>query len=333
MKLSRSLFFVIPCFNEASGIAQFFSHLDDTLSEISDYDRILIVFIDDGSTDETSGILRKLKSKHLHTHLALVFLTRNFGHQAAVYAGLTFVRKLAGCQAADTVVIMDADGEHPPALVPRLARERTADTHHVQMLRSDPNPSSSGARSSLLYYKLFRFLTYSKMPNGSADFRAISGYLLQKFLELRESPVLNRAAFDWLGFRTKFIHYDRGRRLAGRTRYTISRRLQLALQGVTYFSARPLMITLSAIILFGFSICGLYLLIEFIRISHGATFSAGWPTTIFIVSLWGALHALGQLLLGVYIAAIFEETKQRPAFVIERIQSTDSNLVDAVHEL
>ena len=318
---SRQVFFVCPCFNEEETIDRFWEQLNLVAQSLREYGERKVVFVDDGSGDGTYSRLLNLRSA-AGVKVFVVKLTKNFGHQAAVYAGLQFVQRNLSCQQNDTVVVLDSDGQHPPAFIHDLLREREAGFHHVQMLRDDAAGISLQRVFSRLFYRLFRLASGMQLREGAADFRAFSGYVLSCFFDFNESPILNRAVFEWLGFRTKHLSYKPGDRLAGKTKYSFFSRLQLAVAGLIYFSAKPLLLTLFTITFFGFFACFIYLFSELIRILHGAPFVPGWPTLIFTVCFWGAITALGQFVTGLYLASIFDESKRRPKYIIETTVQT-----------
>jgi dolichol-phosphate mannosyltransferase len=223
------------------------------------------------------------------------------------------------CRDDDTVIIMDSDGQHPPDWIPTMLEARSAGFHHVQMIREDTEASGGFAKrvTSPIFYRTFSALSGLELQPGASDFRAFSGTFLSQYLRFAETNRFNRGLFVWMGFRTQLIPYRPQARLAGSSSYTMLRMFRLATVGITYFSSRPLTMTTGLITGAGFLLCGGYILAETIKYLRGAHYVAGWPTVIFIVTLWGSLISLNQWVLSAYVARIFDEVKRRPSYVIE----------------
>ena len=321
----KQLFVVCPCFNEEAALGVFANRLSGVLQGLeAAKDRSLtvrVLFVDDGSKDGTWDVIRSLKSGAGPVLVSAVRLSRNFGHQAAVCAGLDCVMGELGCADEDTVVIMDSDGQHPPERIPKMMEARREGFHHVQMIREDAETSGGALKrlTSPAFYKLFSWLSGLQLLPGASDFRAFSGAFLKQYLRFAETNRFNRGLFVWMGFKTRLIRYRPLARMAGTSSYTLLRMMRLAALGITYFSSRPLMLTTGIITGGGFLLCGTYILSEVIKIAQGGRYVPGWPTVLFIVTLWGSLVSLNQWILAAYVARIFDEVKRRPAYVIEEL--------------
>lgn len=317
-----NLIIISPCFNEADALPALMRKVREAIDAAMnrfDISRVHIVLIDDGSVDTTWEVMQEIgEQSFAPVEISALRLSRNFGHQAAICAGLDYAYTAISCAPEDTIIVMDSDGQHPPAMINQLLAARAEGYQHVQMLHQNSQGGFVKRLTSPLFYRVFRFFSGLSIPAGASDFRAFSGLFLRQYLKFNESTRFNRGIFHWLGFKTKYIHYTLDERAGGRSSYTLFRMIKLALTGLTYFSSKPLTFTIAAIVGFGFLTSAIYGLIELGRVIGGARFAPGWVTIMFVVSLWGALIALSQLLIALYVARIFEEVKRRPSYIVER---------------
>ncbi len=317
-EVCMTIYVVAPAYNERDSISAFLDEIDrvKTSSALS-CKRLVVLIVDDGSRDDTSRQVEQSGSRLGHIEVRLVKLSRNFGHQAAIQAGLAG----AFSQAAqgDVFVILDADLQHPPELIPDMISYLERGFHHVQMVREDSSDNSSSFKrwTSQLFYRFFHFFTRMELPQGGADFRAVSYDFLKAYLKMAEVNRFNRGLFHWLGFRTATIPYKPRSRFAGETKYSFSKMFCLAIRGVTLFSNRPLVLTHLFLTVSSLSICVLYLGYEMTKLYRGHQFEPGWLTVVCLVSLWGGLLAFGNLVTSLYLAFIFDEVKKRPIYIVE----------------
>jgi len=321
----KKLFIVCPCFNEEEVLGTFAGRLTQALQRIvaagPDGLEAHVLLVDDGSRDRTWEVIRSLRSTPGSVRLSALRLARNFGHQAAICAGLDHLIGPLGCGDEDTVIIMDSDGQHPPERLHEMIAARREGFHHVQMVREDAEESGGLLKraTSPLFYKLFSWLSGLELRAGASDFRSFSGVFLKQYLRFAETNRFNRGLFVWMGFKTHLIRYRPEARLAGRSSYTFLRMMRLAGVGITYFSSRPLMLTTGIITGSGFLLCGAYILSELIKMARGGKFVPGWATILFVATLWGSLISLNQWIQSVYVARIFDEVKRRPGYVVEEL--------------
>ncbi len=307
---------VAPCFNEEEGVREFAAAVRSNVARLPHSLSAQLLLVDDGSRDRTSTIARELALEHADGPLVieLISLSRNFGHQAAIQAGLESA--YARSAEDDLFIVMDADLQHPPEWIPQIVEGLKAGAGHVQMLRKDDPKIGVWKRwTSRAFYRVFSFLSGMALEPGSADFRGMTRPFLRAYLSLRERGRFNRALFRWVGFPVLTIPYSPAERFAGVSKYSSMQMLRLGLRGITYFSSRPLMLLLSGTVLASFVLCAVYLAYELWRLSQGIQFAIGWPSVIFFVSFWGGLLALGQLLLALYVSRIFDEVKGRPVYL------------------
>lgn len=321
---NRTVFVVGPAYNEESVIGLFIDRVLELKGEISAFGNIRLVLVDDGSRDRTSASIRA-RQERLPDGLSvsLLRLSRNFGHQSAIQAGLqhAFDQSRPG----DLFVLMDTDLQHPPEWIPKILERLDRGVHHVQMLREEHEDIGLGKKlTSRLFYRAFTWLSDMELDPGSSDFRGMSRECLNAYLGLRERGRFNRGLFRWIGFTTEKVPYQAAARAAGHSKYSTRRMARLAFIGLTYFSSRPLIYGLATIVGCAFFFCASYIGLELWRLSRGVEFALGWPSIVFFVTFWGGLLALGQLLLALYVSRIFDEVKARPIYLIEEIHESHS---------
>jgi polyisoprenyl-phosphate glycosyltransferase len=309
----RKFFIIAPAYNEAESIGAFIGEVGRVCRQELAELECLIVIVDDGSTDQTMEEAVKTGQAGLR----VVRLSRNFGQQAAQQAGLDAAR--ADSDADSLFCLMDSDLQHPPEELPRLARELLGGADHVQMLRRDGSSLPWGKRmTSAAYYFVLRVLTGLPMAAGSADFRGLSRKVVDAYCSLSEHGRFNRGLFYWAGFRRVDLEYVPAERRRGETKYSYARMLRLAARGILQFSSAPLIVLNLATFALSMTICGGYLIWEFLRFQRGVVMAIGWPTIMAFVSFWGGVISFNQLVQSLYIARVFDEAKRRPNYFVER---------------
>lgn len=319
------LFVVSPAFNEAAGVARFVTELQRELSPALTGHALHLVLVDDGSTDGTASAALAA-ARPLGLTADVLRLSRNFGQQAAIQAGLEHAFALHEAQAPhpDSVLfaILDADLQHPPALLRQMLHELAAGFDHVQMCRQQDGSLPLAKRlTSRAFYALFRLLGGSGLEAGSSDFRLFNLAYCRAYLAHREVNRFNRALFATLGFRTKRLFYQPAQRAEGHTKYSLWKMLRLGLHGLVQFTNSPLIFCALGTFLLSALVCLLYAVVEITKFFQGVQFAVGWPTLIFFVFFWGGLISLNQLVSSLYLASIYNEVKKRPIYLVESVQS------------
>lgn len=294
---------VIPVFNEAENIRP----LQDALT-LYCKDNYEIIFVDDGSTDNTLQVIESLSKNNLC--YKCISLTRNFGHQNAIMAGLQHA-------SGDHIVIMDGDLQHPPTLIPEMIGKLESGFDVVITRRNSTADSSLFKRlTGAVFYKFINFISDVKIEPNVSDFKAFNRKVLQGILQFKERELFLRGIFSWMGYNTTILHFAAPARKHGKTKYSFAKMLRLALKGTTSFSFKPLRIALmtgTIISLFAFS----FAIYAFISYYRGNTIP-GWASLIIAVMFLGGTQLLAIGLLGEYIASLFTETKHRPLYLIDR---------------
>jgi polyisoprenyl-phosphate glycosyltransferase len=305
---------IIPLYNEAAALHSFHAGLVAALSSLP-YD-LRFFYIDDGSEDETGKLLATLA--RTDRRVQPIALSRNFGHQAALSAGLD----AAASDPADAVVMLDGDGQHPPELVPEMVRLFEAGYDVVQMQRRDPAFGKAGSlhfkrAASAGFYWLINLLGETPIVEGSADFRLLSREALRALTQLREYHRFYRGLVEWIGFRSVILPYTPAPRLAGRSQYSLRKMLRLAEDGLFSFSLAPLRLALVIGLLFLglLAVEIVYVLSFWIRGDrHGLV--PGWSSLMIVLTLSNAISMLVLGILGFYVGMIFQEVKRRPVYVV-----------------
>ena len=296
---------VVPVYNERDNLAPLLQRTQPVLAAPQeDYE---ILFVDDGSTDDTAQRVQQLATAD--ARVRLVRLARNFGHQAALFAGLEHARGAA-------VITMDGDLQHPPELIPQLLQRWRAGYEIVQAIRRTSGDTSVVKRAgSRWFYRTLSALTRLKVAPGAADFRLMSRDAVAAFLSCGERRRCNRALVQWIGFNYTEVPYDAEPRHAGRSKYSYRAMFQLAGDAIFSFSAWPLRLAglIGALVSVG---AGAYLLfVLWARLFTHYT-QPGWTSTLAAVLILGGVNLIVLWILGEYVGRMYEEVKQRPIYIV-----------------
>jgi dolichol-phosphate mannosyltransferase len=296
---------VVPAFNEASNLEPFFEELEPVLRET----RLPweLILVDDGSRDETWQRIRVLHDRD--PRVRGVRFSRNFGHQYALLAGLSRSR-------GDAIVTMDADLQHPPAVIVRMLEEWRKGSQIVHTVREDSGSEPLFKRmSSRLFYRVFSFLSGTRLSSGMADFRLVDKRVARSLLDFPEEGVFLRGLVHWIGFPSSSVSFACQPRFSGSTSYTVRRMLRFAWTGVTSFSLVPLRLC----IVLGFLTSGFAFEQLLEALYRKLVLNAnvpGWTQTMVVLSfLFGVLFILLGIL-GEYVGRVLIEVRRRPRFIV-----------------
>jgi dolichol-phosphate mannosyltransferase len=315
---------VCPAYQEEEVLPLFHRELCSVLSEVEkDYD-IEILYIDDGSCDRTLSVIRDVGSRD--KRVRFLSFSRNFGHQAALTAGLEHAR-------GDAVIMMDSDLQHPPALIPELLSKWKEGFDVVLTVRQDdPELGVFKRWSSKWFYRVMNWLSETEIRMSAADYRLMSRRALDSFLELRETHRFLRGLVSWLGFPTAEISFKPVSRQGGVSKYTFRRMTNFAFDGLLSFSKVPLRLSL----LLGFGAVGFSLLYSFYAFVQWlfAPGTLAFGSTFILISLYFMSGCIlcGLGIVGEYVGRIYEQVKGRPHYVVketswdERIRFEDRHL-------
>ncbi|HEY8935084.1 MAG TPA: glycosyltransferase family 2 protein [Cyclobacteriaceae bacterium] len=265
-----------------------------------------IIFVNDGSTDHTAEVL---KSASMEYNIFYIELSRNFGHQNALKAGLDHVN-------GDCTISLDGDFQHPPTLIPRLLQKWEEGYEIVYTKRRDFKDTPRFKRfTSRLFYKVINKLSDIKIEEGSADFRLMDSKVIEAMKAMPENDLFIRGLVKWIGFKQYGIEYNPDQRFSGKSKYTLSRMIKFAVQGISAFSIRPLY----AAIFVGlfFSTLSLFAFIPYVIISlMNATAVSGWASIITTIVFFGGLNLTTLGVIGIYVGKVFMQSKSRPNYFV-----------------
>lgn len=296
---------VIPAYNEGSNVRVMYQNVKAIFSNIP-Y-RLQILFVDDGSVDDTIEHLRELSSESDGV-VDYVQFSRNFGHQAAVTAGYAYAK-------GDAVISMDCDMQHPPELIVEMLAKWEQGYEVVYTRREeDKRQGLFKRKTSNMFYLSLGYLSDIKLEKGVADFRLLDRKVADVVNALSEDDPFLRGIVKWVGFKQYAIDYRPNERCAGETKYTIRKMCKLAMQGVTSFSVRPLHLAIwIGAIMSLLSILYLPYVIYSFYIGHAM---AGWSSVIMTIVMLGGLQLMIIGIVGLYIGKIFIQSKSRPRYIV-----------------
>jgi glycosyltransferase involved in cell wall biosynthesis len=296
---------IVPVYNEEEVLTEFHETVDKALLNIPV--DLEIVYINDGSSDNTLAIMHNLRASD--NRITLIDLSRHFGKEIALSAGLN---KAAG----DAVVIIDADLQDPPGLIPVLIKEWQNGYDVVYARRSRRDGESFMKKATArAFHRLVQHVSKVTIPEDTGDFRILSRRAVNALNTFKEQHRFMKGLFAWIGFKQKAVYYNRDSRRAGNSKWSYWRLWNFALDGITSFTIAPLKIstylgTITALSAFGY---GIYMVIE--TLLHGNAVP-GYPSLIVIILMLGGIQLVAIGILGEYLGRIFNETKQRPLYFI-----------------
>lgn len=311
---------VVPFLNEETNLPELYERLCAVLDPRPE--SFEIIFVDDGSTDGSPAWVDQTAAED--SRVRLLQLSRNFGHQIAITAGMDHARGAA-------VVIMDADLQDPPEVIPDLLQS-WRDGHEVvyAVRRSRAGETWSKRFLAATFYKLFRHLVKIDMPLNAGDFRLVDRQVVDALKEMRELHRFVRGLTCWVGYRQAAVEYDRAARHAGTTKYPVWKSAALAWDGMTSFSGAPLRwITLGGVAV---AVLGTLRAVRTIwaRLIRPEDYVPGWATIVALILIIGGIQLICMGIIGQYVSRIFEESKKRPLyFVRSRRASQDHGRHDA----
>lgn len=300
---------VVPCYNEEESVADFYAELMKNEAFFREKELELeILYIDDGSRDNTASEVKKLRAKDERVHL--VSFSRNFGKEAGMYAGLEKSR-------GDYVVLMDVDLQDPPSLLPEMYSymEQGYDSVATRRVsrKGEPPIRSFFAR---LFYRLMKRISRTEIMDGARDYRLMTRQMVDAILQMQEYNRFTKGIYGWVGFQTKWLEYENVERAKGETKWNFWKLLIYSLEGITAFSTVPLSIAAIMGVLF----CVLaFVLIIFIivRTSIFGDPVSGWPSLVCIISLISGVQLFCMGIIGQYLAKTYLEVKRRPIYIMK----------------
>ncbi|MDD7388274.1 MAG: glycosyltransferase family 2 protein [Lachnospiraceae bacterium] len=313
---------IVPCYNEAAGLDLFYLRTMESIEELQNRGyEFRFIFVNDGSKDDTLQVMIRLSAQH--PRISYLSFSRNFGKEAAMYAGLQ-------ASTGDYVIIMDADLQHPPELIPQMAASLEAGHDCCAAMRTN-RKGESPIRSffSRLFYRISNRLTNVKLAYGAVDYRMMTRQMVDSILELCEVERFSKGIFAWVGFDTEWIPYENVERAAGTSKWSFKSLSRYAIDGITSFSVVPLrilsviggVISLAAFV---------YIIITLVQTLLYGINVPGYVTTLCAVLFLGGLIELSIGVVGEYVAHIYMESKHRPIYLLKEkcINTSDEPVKD-----
>lgn len=300
---------IVPCFNEQETLPYFYKEYL-RLTQLMNYARVELLFIDDGSADDTLTLIKEYAEKN--SSVKYISFSRNFGKEAAIFAGLQHAH-------GDYVVIMDADLQDPPSLLPELYAAVKSEGYDSAATRRVSRKGEPPIRSwfARKFYRLMHKIAQTELVDGARDYRLMNRKFVNALLSMGEYNRFTKGLYGWVGFKTKWIEFENVERIAGKSKWSFWKLFYYAIEGIVTFSTVPLTIaTVIGLIccLCAFGATGLIIIRKLIFDDP----IQGWASTVSIILFIGGVQLLCTGILGQYLAKTYLETKKRPIYIIDK---------------
>ncbi|KAF0335000.1 glycosyltransferase family 2 protein [Pediococcus acidilactici] len=303
----KKLSVIVPAYNEEETVELFY----DAFAKVENQMDVEpeLIFVDDGSKDKTLVEIKKLQK--LHEEIHYISFSRNFGKEAALYAGL---QKASG----ELVAVMDIDLQDPPELLPQMIKMIEEGEYDSVATRRKDRDGESPVRSFFArqFYKWINKVSSLELVDGARDFRVMTRQMVDSVLSMRERERFSKGLFNWVGFNTYYISYENRERAAGKTSWSFWGLMKYAIEGFVSFSTAPLSFVTSA----GIATCvlavlgALAVIVRAITFPHTSAF--GWPSLVVIILFFSGVQLLSLGIIGRYIAEVYLEVKDRPVYIV-----------------
>ena len=302
----KKLSIIVPCFNEEESIPYFYDEVKKVTKNMDI--KLELIFVDDGSRDKT---LEVIKSKTDDKEVKYISFSRNFGKEAAMYAGLSMA-------SGDYVTIMDVDLQDPPSLLPEMVRLIEEEGYDCVATKSTSRNGYSFLRKTFTkwFYDIIGKMSKTEMVPGARDYRLMTRQMVEAVLSMKEYNRYSKGLFSFVGFKTKWIEFENKERVAGTTKWNFWKLFSYALDGIVGFSTAPL--TMAAFI--GVLFCLIAFIMIIVIIVKTLAFgdpTSGWPSLACIIFMVSGIQLLCLGVIGEYLAKMYLEVKQRPIYIIK----------------
>jgi len=299
----KTLDIVVPCYNEEEMLQIFYKEVSDNLKNI----KWNVIFVNDGSNDNTLEVIKELKNSY--DNVKYISFSRNFSKESAIYAGLDYSTE-------DYVVLMDADLQDPPSLIPKMMEYikeyDIVGTRRVTR-KGEPFIRSFFAR---LFYKIANKITKIELVDGARDFRLMKREVVNAILDLKEYNRFSKGIFQWVGFETKWLEYENIERQKGESSWSFWELFKYSIEGIVSFTTAPLHIATITGIFFSI-IAFLAIIVIVIKTLLFGEHVEGWPSTVSIILFLSGIQLFAAGIIGEYLAKIYLESKKRPIYIIK----------------
>lgn len=309
----KNIFIIIPCHNEQNNLKALHKALRDMMDKNNGY-LWNVLLIDDGSVDGTLEVMKCIRNED--NRVCYISLSRNFGKENAMLAGFDHAN-------GDCAIIMDADLQHPPFVIPEMIKLWEQGFEDVYAEREDRgNESLLRKKLTLLYYKVLEKTARVDVLPNVGDFRLLDRKCVESIKKLRETQRYTKGLFCWIGFKKGKIRFRQGDRTAGKSSFNYAKLFNLAIEGITSYTTAPLRISTIMGILVSF-LAIIYMFYIFVKTIFVGETVQGFPTIIIIVLFIGGIQLLSLGIIGEYLGRIFYETKNRPVYIISEKEGVD----------
>ncbi len=302
---------MVPCYNESESLPFLYEELNKLMNSLNQYDWE-VLFVNDGSKDETIEVIKKLFNED--NRIAYVDLSRNFGKEKAMLAGFDYVT-------GDCLIIMDADLQHPPTVIPDMLQkweEGFQDVYGKRITRG--KESWLRKKLSLLFYRILQSSVSYDILENVGDFRLLDRKCIDSLKQLREEERYTKGMYCWIGFRKTYVEYVTQERAAGTSSWNFFGLLKLAIDGIVSFTMMPLRFASIMGIVIAI-VALLYMIVVFAKALILGDPVAGYPTLITTILFLGSVQLIALGILGEYVGRIFNETKKRPTYIIQEYRN------------
>lgn len=303
---------LIPAYNEEKSLPLLYNELRKTMYNLPQYEWE-VLFVNDGSKDNTLGVIKELREKD--NRVCYIDLSRNFGKENAMLAGFDYVT-------GDCMVIIDADLQHPPHIIAEMLTkwEEGYDDVYAKRLSRGKEPWLR-RKMTFLFYSILKITTHIEMLPNVGDFRLLDRKCINVLQNMREKERYTKGMFCWIGYKKTFVEFEQGNRVAGETSWSFKNLLNFAIEGIVSFTTSPLRIAT----LLGVTVSAMafiYMIYIIIKASIWGDPVAGFPTLLSLILFLGGMQLLCLGIIGEYIARIFNETKNRPVYIVREYNDT-----------
>ena len=308
---------IIPCYNEEETLDIVYSAVNNEMQALEAYEYELIL-VNDGSSDATLVKMRKLAEEHSYIHY--VSFSRNFGKEAAIYAGLSNAQ-------GDYIVTMDADMQDPPALLPQMINKLESGEVDCVATRRITRKGEKKIRSfgARMFYKVIRKMANIDIADGTRDYQMMTRQMVNSVLSLTEYNRFSKGIFEWVGYRKAWIEFENVERAAGETKWSFWKLFLYSVEGIINFSSMPLMISsFLGMVMTGISILAI-LFIVIRKLIFGDPV-AGWASQVCIITFVGGIQLFCMGIMGQYVAKMYSEIKKRPHYIIQETNMENAEL-------
>jgi glycosyltransferase involved in cell wall biosynthesis len=317
-RIMKKISVIVPCYNEQEAIPYFYDEMTRVEKTMPDYD-FEIIFVNDGSKDKTMERILEYAGKD--DHVKYIDFSRNFGKEAAIYAGLSY-------SSGDYVVMMDADLQDPPALLPEMVKAIEEEGYDSVATRRVTRKGEPPIRSffARCFYKIINKMSKTEIVDGARDYRLMTRQFVNSLLELGEYNRFSKGLFGWVGYRTKWLEFENVERVAGETKWSFWKLLLYSIEGIVGFSTAPLAFAAIVGVVFCF-VAFLMICVIIVKTLILGDPTSGWPSMVCISLLIGGIQLFCMGILGEYIAKAYLEVKNRPIFICKNtnIESSETH--------